>query len=75
MVDWTALTSEVLPEFKPPREVFSLNALNVFFPGFDDDFFEAGFTELMTPLTDGLGRALDVPSLGASGKYSYKVPD
>ncbi len=64
----------MLPEFRTPWEVFSLDALDFFFPGFDD-FLEAWFTEPMTPSTNGLGGALDVPGMGASGKYSYKVPD
>ena len=50
-----------------PWEEFSLGELDFFFPELDD-FLEAWPTELMTPSTDGLGDALDVPGLGASGK-------
>ena len=39
-----------------------------YFPGFVEFFFEDELTKPIISSTDGVGRALDVPSLGASGK-------
>ena len=68
MVDWTALTSEVKFEVGITWEVGSFETCGFFFPGFAEFFFEDELIVPIIPSTVGVGGALEVPGLGASGK-------